>query len=87
MGGERVVDAAVDLFCLKVLVDDRIRHFFDGIPVTLMHGQQKKLLTMALGGPIHYDGPELRSHAHYWWIKWGSMTRTLMRSSNMSGRP
>ncbi|MGB0258737.1 MAG: group I truncated hemoglobin [Coraliomargarita sp.] len=56
IGGEPAIDAAVDLFYVKVLADDRIKHFFDGIPMDRMHGHQKKFLTMALGGPSNYDG-------------------------------
>jgi len=31
IGGEGAVNAAVDIFYGKVLKDDRIKHFFDGV--------------------------------------------------------
>ncbi|MGB1061385.1 MAG: truncated hemoglobin, partial [Ketobacter sp.] len=31
IGGEPAVDAAVDLFYKKVLADERIKHFFEGV--------------------------------------------------------
>jgi len=31
LGGAAAVDAAVDLFYTKVLADDRIKHFFEGV--------------------------------------------------------
>lgn len=56
IGGEPAIDAAVDLFYVKVLADERIKHFFEGIPMALQHDHQKKFLTMALGGPSNYSG-------------------------------
>ena len=31
LGGEAAMDAAVGIFYAKVLADDRIKHFFDGV--------------------------------------------------------
>ncbi len=61
IGGEPAVDAAVDLFYVKVLADDRIKHFFDGIPMERMHGHQKKFLTMAFSGPNNYTGRGMKA--------------------------
>ncbi|HAV12038.1 MAG TPA: group 1 truncated hemoglobin [Opitutae bacterium] len=65
IGGEPAVDAAVDLFYVKVLADDRIKHFFEGIPMDRMRGHQKKFLTMAFSGPNNYSGRGMKAaHAN-----------------------
>lgn len=64
IGGEAAVNAAVDLFYRKVLVDDRISHFFDTIDMEKQHAKQKAFLTMAFGGPNSYSGKDMRqAHA------------------------
>lgn len=65
LGGEAAVDAAVDLFYRKVLADDRINQFFEGVDMDRQRAKQKAFLTFALGGPAHYSGKNLRdAHAH-----------------------
>lgn len=65
LGGEAAVDAAVDIFYRKVLADDRISRFFEGIDMEEQAAKQKAFLTMAFGGPNNYSGKDLRSgHAH-----------------------
>ncbi len=65
IGGAAAVDAAVDLFYRKVLVDDRISHFFDDVDMDRQISKQKAFLTMAFGGPVHYSGQDMRrGHAH-----------------------
>jgi len=61
LGGEPAIDAAVDLFYVKVLADDRIKHFFEGIPMDHMRDHQKKFLTVALGGPNNYSGRGMKA--------------------------
>ncbi|MEO0794929.1 MAG: group 1 truncated hemoglobin [Verrucomicrobiota bacterium] len=56
LGGEPAIDAAVDIFYVKVLADDRIKHFFEGIDMDKMRDHQKKFLTFAFGGPSRYSG-------------------------------
>ena len=60
LGGKAAVDAAVDVFYSKVLADDRIRHFFDGVDMDRQKGKQRAFLTMAFGGPVKYEGKDLR---------------------------
>ena len=60
IGGEAAVNAAVDIFYRKVLVDDRISHFFDTIDMEQQHIKQKAFLTMAFGGPNNYSGVDMR---------------------------
>jgi hemoglobin len=65
IGGAAAVDAAVDIFYRKVLVDDRISHFFDGVDMDRQRAKQKAFLTMAFGGPNSYTGKDMRDgHAH-----------------------
>lgn len=65
LGGAGSIDAAVDIFYRKVLVDDRISHFFDSIDMESQHVKQKAFLTMAFGGPNEYTGKDMReAHKH-----------------------
>ncbi|MGD8560134.1 MAG: group 1 truncated hemoglobin [Gammaproteobacteria bacterium] len=65
IGGEPAVDAAVDIFYRKVLADDRINQFFDGIDMDRQAAKQKAFLTFAFGGPNNYSGKDMRDgHAH-----------------------
>lgn len=65
LGGEKAVNAAVELFYRKVLSDDRISHFFDYVDMDRQIAKQKAFLTMAFGGPNDYTGKDMRQgHAH-----------------------
>ncbi len=61
IGGEAAVDAAVDIFYGKVLADDAISSFFDGIDMDKQRARQKAFLAMAFGGPRQYSGKGLRA--------------------------
>jgi hemoglobin len=64
LGGAAAVNAAVDIFYAKVLADDRISHFFDGVNMVRQAQKQKAFLTMAFGGPNNYTGESMRqAHA------------------------
>lgn len=64
MGGESAVDAAVALFYKKVLSDDRIGRFFDGVDQDRLARKQKAFLTYAFGGSNEYTGQTLKeAHA------------------------
>jgi len=65
IGGEKAVDAAVDIFYEKVLADTRINSFFENLDMVAQARKQKAFLTMAFGGPHNYSGKDMRSgHAH-----------------------
>jgi len=65
IGGEAAVNAAVDIFYRKVLADDRINRFFEGVDMDAQAAKQKAFLTMAFGGPNNYTGKDMREgHAH-----------------------
>lgn len=61
LGGMPAVNLAVDRFYDKVLVDDRIKHFFTGVDMDRMREHQKKFLTFAFGGSPGYDGQGMRA--------------------------
>ena len=60
LGGQPAVDLAVDSFYRKVLTDDRVKGFFDGIDMDKQMAKQKAFLTMVFGGPNNYTGKDLR---------------------------
>jgi len=65
LGGEAAVNAAVDIFYRKVLADERINRFFEGVDMEKQAAKQKAFLTMAFGGPHNYTGKDMREgHAH-----------------------
>ncbi|MGE0593821.1 MAG: group 1 truncated hemoglobin [Vicinamibacterales bacterium] len=65
LGGQAAVEAAVDNFYRKVLTDDRVSRFFEGVNMDTQRAKQKAFLTMAFGGPHNYTGKDMRDgHAH-----------------------
>ena len=65
LGGQAAVNLAVDNFYRKVLTDDRVSHFFDGVDMDKQMAKQKAFLTMVFGGPNNYTGLDMRQgHAH-----------------------
>jgi hemoglobin len=65
IGGAPAVDAAVDIFYRKVLADDTVSRFFEGVDMDKQAAKQKAFLTMAFGGPHNYTGEDMRrGHAH-----------------------
>jgi hemoglobin len=60
LGGQPAVEAAVDIFYRKVLSDDRISRFFEGVDMDKQRAKQKAFLTMAFGGPHNYTGKDMR---------------------------
>ncbi|MBI5137608.1 MAG: group 1 truncated hemoglobin [Nitrospirae bacterium] len=65
IGGEAAVNAAVDIFYKKVLADDHISRFFEGVDMDRQAAKQKAFLTMVMGGPNNYTGKDMREgHRH-----------------------
>ncbi len=65
LGGAEAVKLAVDNFYERVLQDDRVKHFFDGMDMVKQKGHQRAFLTYAFGGAPHYDGRAMReAHKH-----------------------
>ena len=65
IGGMNAVDAAVDIFYSKVMMDDRINHFFFHIDMNRQSGKMKAFLAFAFGAPVPYPGLAMReAHQH-----------------------
>ncbi len=65
LGGEKAVNAAVDIFYRRVLADGRIARFFDTVDMEDQAAKQKAFLTMVFGGPNNYTGKDMRdAHKH-----------------------
>jgi hemoglobin len=60
VGRKAAIDAAIDVFYDKVLVDERIRHFFAGVDIKDQRARQKRFLAFAFGAPTPYAGRSLR---------------------------
>lgn len=65
LGGKAAIDAAVEAFYVKVLADDRIKHYFEDINMNKQRRKQKEFLSAAFGGPIPWTGKDMRkAHAN-----------------------
>jgi hemoglobin len=65
LGGEPAVNAAVDIFYRKMLADDRVSRFFEGVDMDGQAQKQKAFLTMVFGGPNKYSGKDMyEGHKH-----------------------
>lgn len=61
LGGEAAVDAAVDIFYRKMLLDERVAAYFEAVDMDRQRAKQKAFLTMVFGGPSAYGGRDLRA--------------------------
>jgi len=65
LGGKAAIDAAVEAFYVKVLADNRVKHFFEDINMNRQRRKQKEFLSAAFGGPVPWTGKDLRkAHAN-----------------------
>ena len=55
IGGIDAIEAAIDAFYERVLVDDRIAHFFDDVDMDQQKIQQREFFKTGTGGPGNYD--------------------------------
>lgn len=60
LGGQAAINAAVDAFYVKVLADKRVKHFFEEVNMASQHRKQKAFLSAALGGPVPWEGKDMR---------------------------
>jgi hemoglobin len=65
IGGAAALTAAVDLFYVKVLADERVNHFFEDINMKTQNRKQKAFLAAVLGAPVPWTGKDMRAaHAN-----------------------
>jgi methyl-accepting chemotaxis protein len=65
LGGVPAIKAAVDAFYARVLADDALAPFFEGVSMRSMVSRQNAFFIQALGGPQVYKGRNMRdAHAH-----------------------
>lgn len=60
LGGSEAVQMTVDKFYERVLNDDRVKHFFEGVDMVKQKDHQRAFLTYAFGGAPQYDGRTMR---------------------------
>ena len=60
IGGEHTLNAAIDSYYSKVLGDDRINFFFDGVSMDRQIGKLKLFLKVAFGGGTVYTSGNLK---------------------------
>ncbi len=64
LGGDRVLDKAVDVFYRRILRDMSVSHFFLDVDMYQQRAKQRLFLSMVFGGPVQYSGRNLRrAHA------------------------
>ena len=65
LGGAPAISAVVESFYRKMLSDDRVSRFFDGVDMDRQMAKQTAFITMVTGGPNSYTGRDMRTgHAH-----------------------
>ena len=64
LGGDQVLEKAVDIFYRRILRDMSISHFFLDVDMYQQRTKQRLFLSMVFGGPVQYTGRNLRlAHA------------------------
>ncbi|MGB9245392.1 MAG: group 1 truncated hemoglobin [Candidatus Acidiferrales bacterium] len=61
IGGRLKINAAVEAFYRKVLADESLRPFFEGIGVDHLRARQSMFVSMLLGGKTVYTGKDIRA--------------------------
>lgn len=61
VGGNDAVKAAVTVFYNRVLADDALATWFEGIDISRLRAHQRAFLAAALGGPELFTGRDLAS--------------------------
>lgn len=65
IGGSDAVDAVVSDFYDRVLSDDQLVSFFEGMDMEALHTHQVQFISAVAGGPVEYTGGNMReAHAH-----------------------
>ena len=61
VGGTPAVTAVVDQFYERVVADPQLAPFFEDVDMRKLRRHQVQLISQVLGGPVTYDGADLRS--------------------------
>ena len=65
IGGRDAVEAVVDDFYERVLADEQLAPYFDGMDMDELHSHQVQFISAVAGGPVEYSGANMReAHAH-----------------------
>lgn len=65
IGGRFKINAAVESFYKRVIADESLRPFFEGVGLEHLRGRQSMFLAMLLGGKTVYTGKDIRAvHDH-----------------------
>jgi hemoglobin len=59
IGGSAAVAAAVDVLYDRLLADQQLAHYFEGVDVRALATHMRAFLTAALGGPELYQGRDM----------------------------
>ena len=61
IGGRLKINAAVEAFYRRVLADESLRPFFEGIGVDHLRARQSMFVSMLLGGKTVYAGKDIQA--------------------------
>ena len=65
IGGRDAVEAVVDDFYERVLDDEQLVGFFEGMDMVELRAHQVQFVSSVAGGPVEYAGADMReAHAH-----------------------
>lgn len=59
LGGEEALDAVVDSFYDRVLSDEELQPYFQGVSTEQLREHQKQFLTAVTGGPAEWNGRDM----------------------------
>ena len=65
IGGEAAIETIVEDFYDRVLADNRLVGFFEGMDMNELRTHQVQFISSVAGGPVEYTGDEMRAaHRH-----------------------
>jgi hemoglobin len=65
IGGQSAVEAVVEEFYDRVLSDEQLIPYFDGMDMDELRAHQIQFISSVAGGPVEYSGGDMReAHAH-----------------------
>ena len=65
IGGEAAIETIVEDFYDRVLADNRLVGFFEGMDMNELRTHQVQFISSVAGGPVEYTGDEMRTaHRH-----------------------